>query len=78
MPDGPPPTGPRYEDDFFAWTQYEAEVLRSIPVPDNRFDREHVAEEIENAAAALPEAGPYTLDQIVADDWYPDPPGEVT
>jgi Domain of unknown function DUF29 len=42
------PGGPRYEDDFYAWTQYQAEVLRSMPAPDNRFDREHVAEEIED------------------------------
>jgi hypothetical protein len=40
--------GPRYEDDFYAWTQYQAEVLRSMPVSDNRFDREHVVEEIED------------------------------
>ena len=42
------PDGPRYEDDFYAWTQYQAEVLRSLQVSDNRFDREHVAEEIED------------------------------
>jgi hypothetical protein len=42
------PDGPRYEDDFYAWTQYQAEVLRSLQVADNRFDREHVAEEIED------------------------------
>jgi hypothetical protein len=42
------PDGPRYEDDFYAWTQYQAEVLRSLRVSDNRFDREHVAEEIED------------------------------
>lgn len=42
------PDGPRYEDDFYAWTQYQAEVLRSMPAPDNRFDREHVVEEIED------------------------------
>jgi hypothetical protein len=42
------PDGPRYEDDFYAWTQYQAEVLRSMPISDNRFDREHVAEEIED------------------------------
>jgi hypothetical protein len=161
MPDGPRPNGPRYDDDFYAWTQYQAQVLRSMPAPDNRFDRENVAEEIEavgrnerdavrsqvrriiehflkpayspasdprygwiesvldarsiladkvsatlrqdidaslsklyrdvrrktevslrghgedEAAAALPAACPYTLDQILADDWYPDPPGEV-
>src|ERR1700726_3983794 len=42
------PDGPRYEDDFYAWTQHQAEALRTMPVSDNRFDREHVAEEIED------------------------------
>jgi Domain of unknown function DUF29 len=42
------PDGPTYEDDFYAWTQHQAEVLRTMPVADKRFDREHVAEEIEN------------------------------
>ena len=160
MPDGPGSSGPDYDEDFYAWTQYQAEVLRSMPCDDNRFDREHVAEEIEDlgksernavrsevrphyrafaeaalfagrpirapagwprsldaraeleerlsatlrrdldaslprlyrsarkqaelglrrlwresgAAAALPTACPYTLDQILEDDWYPDPP----
>ena len=41
------PDGPRYEDDFYAWTQYQAAVLRTMAVTDNRFDRENVAEEIE-------------------------------
>src|SRR5713226_3425199 len=41
------PDGPRYDDDFYAWTQYQAEVLRSMRTRDNRFDRENVAEEIE-------------------------------
>jgi hypothetical protein len=48
MPDGPPPKGPDYDDDFYAWTQHQAAVLREMPVSDNRFDREHVAEEIED------------------------------
>ena len=43
------PDGPSYEDDFFAWTQYQAEVLRTMAVADNRFDRENVAEEIETS-----------------------------
>ena len=47
MPDGPPPKGPDYDDDFYAWTQHQAAVLREMPVADNRFDRENVAEEIE-------------------------------
>ena len=154
------PDGPRYDDDFYAWTQYQARVLREMPAPDNRFDRENVAEEIESvgrnerdavrsqvrriiehclklahspageprfgwmgsianaraeledklsatlredlaaslstlyrrarkqaelslrehqedgAAASLPAECPYTLDQILAEDWYPEPAGE--
>jgi hypothetical protein len=42
------PEGPRYEDDFYAWTQYQAEVLRTLRTRDNRFDREHLVEEIED------------------------------
>jgi hypothetical protein len=42
------PDGPHYEDDFYAWTQYQAEVLRSMRTRDNRFERDHVAEEIED------------------------------
>jgi hypothetical protein len=160
MPDELRPNGPRYDDDFYAWTQYQAEVLRSMPAPDNRFDRENVAEEIEDlgknyrdaarsqvrrilehflklayspagdprygwrgsiidaraelddklsptlrhdilggvgklyatarkrvatdlqehgeqdAAALLPAECPYTLDQILAEDWYPESPGD--
>jgi hypothetical protein len=152
--------GPRYDDDFYAWTQYQADVLRSMRTRDNRFDRENVAEEIETvgrnerdavrsqvrrilehflklgcspaveprsdwivsiidaranledklsptlkqdvqqmlgrqyalarrqAAAALHKYGeadaanrfppicPYTLDQVLEDDWYPEPPQE--
>ena len=42
------PDGPRYEDDFFAWTQHQAMVLRSMAIADNRLDRENVAVEIED------------------------------
>jgi hypothetical protein len=48
MPDGSGPNGPSHDEDFYAWTQYQAEVLRALPTNDNRFDREHVAEEIED------------------------------
>jgi hypothetical protein len=40
------PDGPRYEDDFYAWTQYQAEMLRSLRTDDDRFDREHLADEV--------------------------------
>src|SRR6478672_3090641 len=42
------PDGPRYDDDYYAWTQYQASVLRTMRRADNRFDRERVAEEIED------------------------------
>ena len=41
------PDGPRYADDFYAWTQHQAMVLRTMAVADNRFDRDNLAEEIE-------------------------------
>src|SRR6202007_3473196 len=50
------PDGPRYEDDFYAWTQHQAQVLRTMPVSDNRFDREHVAEEIEDLGKSARDA----------------------
>lgn len=42
------PDGPRYDDDFYAWTKYQAKVLRDMRVEDNRFDRDNVVEEIES------------------------------
>ncbi len=50
------PDGPRYDDDFYAWTQHQAAVLRSLAVADNRFDREHVAEEIEDLGKSARDA----------------------
>ena len=37
-----------YENDFYAWTQQQAELLRRLPVAGNEFDPEHIAEEIED------------------------------
>jgi Domain of unknown function DUF29 len=42
------PDGPRYDDDFYAWTQYQAQVLRTLRTRDNRFDRDNLVEEIES------------------------------
>jgi hypothetical protein len=52
----PMPDGPCYDDDFYAWTQYQAAVVRAMPVGDNRFDREHVAEEIEDLGKSVRDA----------------------
>ena len=37
-----------YENDFYAWTQQQAELLRRLPAAGNEFDPEHIAEEIED------------------------------
>src|SRR5579885_1140535 len=42
------PDGPRHDEDFYAWTQYQAKVLREMAAADNRLDRDNVAEEIED------------------------------
>jgi Domain of unknown function DUF29 len=50
------PDTPRYDDDFFAWTQHQAMVLRTMAVADNRFDRENLAEEIEDLGRSARDA----------------------
>jgi hypothetical protein len=45
-----------YDDDFFAWTQHQAMLLRTMEVADNRFDRENVAEEIEDLGKSYRDA----------------------
>jgi hypothetical protein len=37
-----------YEDDFYAWTQRQAELLRRLPPLGNELDLVHIAEEIED------------------------------
>ena len=59
------PDGPRYEDDFYAWTQYQAEILRGLRTSDNRFDREHVAEEIEDLGKSERDAARSQIRRII-------------
>lgn len=42
------PDGSLYDEDFFAWTQEQAELLRQLPAVSNRLDIELIAEEIED------------------------------
>src|SRR3954447_17468293 len=65
MPDGTRPNGPDYDDDFYAWTQYQAEVLRSMPCDDNRFDRDNVAEEIEDLGRSYRDAARSQVKRII-------------
>ena len=37
-----------YEEDFYAWTQRQADLLRRLPAISNELDVEHIAEEIED------------------------------
>jgi Domain of unknown function DUF29 len=37
-----------YEEDFYAWTQQQAGLLRRLPVISNELDVDHIAEEIED------------------------------
>lgn len=43
-----PPSETRYEDDFYAWTEEQAALLRHLPAGGNRLDPAHIAEEIED------------------------------
>jgi hypothetical protein len=40
--------GSLYDDDFYAWTQEQAELLRRLPVVSNHLDSVLIAEEIED------------------------------
>src|SRR5438270_10292258 len=42
------PDGSLYDDDFYAWTQEQAELLRCGGASANALDIEHIAEEIED------------------------------
>ena len=40
--------GSLYDDDFYAWTQEQAELLRQLPAVSNRLDVELIAEAIDD------------------------------
>ena len=42
------PDTPLYDDDFYAWTQEQAALLRRLPAVSNRLEPELLAEEIED------------------------------
>ena len=42
------PADALYDDDFYAWTQRQADLLRRLPLTSNSVDAENVAEEIED------------------------------
>lgn len=42
------PDGTLYDEDFYAWTQQQADLLRRVRPGDNRLDIDLIAEEIED------------------------------
>jgi len=59
------PDGPRYDEDYYAWTQYQADVLRTMRRADNRLDRENLAEEIEDLGKSERNAVFSQIDRIL-------------
>ena len=56
---------PRYEDDFYDWTQQQAELLRRLPASANRLDREAIAEEIEDMGRSELRAAQSSCERII-------------
>ena len=57
--------GSRYEDDFYAWTQEQAELLRRGPAGANRLDAELIAEEIEDLGRSELHAAQSLVEHII-------------
>ncbi|HEY3911810.1 MAG TPA: DUF29 domain-containing protein [Stellaceae bacterium] len=54
-----------YEEDFYAWTQQQAELLRRLPAVGNELDLENIAEEIESLGRSDLRAARSLCQQIV-------------
>jgi hypothetical protein len=55
-----------YDEDFYAWTQEQAEALRTHFKGDNRIDVEHLAEEVEDLGKSELHAVESFVEQIIA------------
>jgi hypothetical protein len=55
-----------YDEDFYAWTQQQAEALRTHFKGDNRLDVEHLAEEVEDLGKSELHAIESFVVQIIA------------
>jgi hypothetical protein len=55
-----------YDQDFYAWTQAQAQALRTYFRADNRIDAEHLAEEIEDLGDSQLQAVESFVEQIIA------------
>jgi hypothetical protein len=55
-----------YDEDFYAWTQQQAQALRAHFKGDNRLDVEHLAEEVEDLGKSELQAVESFVEQIIA------------
>jgi hypothetical protein len=55
-----------YDEDFYAWTQQQAQTLREQFRGDNRLDIEHLAEEVEDLGKSQLQSVESYLQQIMA------------
>jgi hypothetical protein len=55
-----------YDEDFYAWTQQQAQALRTHFRGDNRLDVEHLAEEVEDLGKSELHAVESFIEQIIA------------
>ena len=55
-----------YDEDFYAWTQQQAAVLRTHFQCDNRLDVEHLAEEVEDLGESDLQAVESFIEHIIA------------
>jgi Domain of unknown function DUF29 len=55
-----------YDEDFYAWTQQQAQVLRTHFKGDNRLDVEHLAEEVEDLGKSDLQAVESYVQQIMS------------
>jgi hypothetical protein len=54
-----------YDEDFYAWTQQQAVLLRGLPPAGNELDLEHIAEEIEDLGRSDLRAGQSLCEHII-------------
>jgi hypothetical protein len=55
-----------YDEDFYAWTQQQAEALRTHFQGDNRLDVEHLAEEVEDLGRSELHAVESFVENVIA------------
>lgn len=54
-----------YDDDFYAWTQQQAELLRHLPATSNQLDAELIAEEIEDLGRGEVRSAQWLCEHII-------------